>query len=197
MSWRKLLLVAGAAALAGHASAQTTGGFSAGQTLTASGLNSALSAKLDYPGALTSMTGTQRGVADASSAAAGQVGEYMASSYVTGMAATSSTPANITHLDLTAGDWAVDGNCGASTGAGATATHIVASISTTSATLNFNAFGTTEVFGPWPAAATAWIATGIRRINVSGSTTVYLVCEAAFSGGLVTFNGGLQARRMR
>ena len=72
------------------------------------------------------------------SAAAGHVGEYIQSVIVSGsaVALTSTTPANLTSISLTAGDWVVDAVFQFTGNAATTVTYLIGSISTTSATLD-------------------------------------------------------------
>lgn len=145
---------------------------------------------------------SEPGVIDASSSGAGNVGEVVSSLVASGSAVslTTATPANITSISLTAGDWDVQANVnvlGASTTTAAAALQQVG-ISTTSATLPTDG---SQVIVAVPVATTTSFNTGASiprvRINVSITTTVYLVAEATFTAGTVTAYGGITARRVR
>ena len=126
-----------------------------------------------------------RGVTDGSDAAAGQVGEYMTAS-ASGVALANNVAANIVSLDLTAGDWDVSGNVQFSAGAG---TH-------NSFAAGIDSLDTQSAASFPTGALTQGISTSTRRYNVTATTTVWLVANASFSGG-VTASGSIRARRVR
>lgn len=129
-------------------------------------------------------------------AATGIIGEYVESEIAFGSAIslTTTTAANVTSISLTAGDWNVWGhidiNASVSMSAG------FGWISTTSATLpnapNNGAYAATET-----ATAVFTKPTGMRRLSISGTTTVYLSAEAIFASGTCVAWGGIYARRVR
>lgn len=136
------------------------------------------------------------GATDGGNAAAGIWGEYQSSAIASGGAVslTDATAANITSISLTAGDWDVEGNVNI---AGATATYSqgVAGISATSATLPTDG---TEVYSGAQftlLSVTDGVALPRKRINVTVTTTVYLVGRASFSAGTMTGYGSITARR--
>lgn len=138
-----------------------------------------------------------KGTTAADSATAGYVGEVITSNLpqASGTSLTSPTAKNVTSISLTAGDWDVFGNIFFTPSLGFSAA--LATISTTSATFpdasNYNQL----------AAATAiytssnGISAPTTRINVSGTTTVYLVALAIFASGTCTASGTIYARRAR
>lgn len=139
------------------------------------------------------------------SAAAGKVGEYIESVIASGSAVslTSTTPANLTSISLTAGDWDVDAVFQFTGAAGTTVTYMIGSISTTSATLDATAGRQT---GTQENAATAFnnIAGAVLtltlpplRFSLSGTTTVYAVAQALFGTSTCSVFGILRARRVR
>jgi len=142
------------------------------------------------------------GVTTNSNAAAGVVGEYIESIVApstTGL--TTGTAANVTSISLTAGDWDVTGNVVLDYGAGTPVLKFLrGSISTTSATHGavsnsvLSIWDTTSGISP---ATTPVAVLPVVRLSLSGTTTVYLVCSASFSG--VTFGAGgiIRARRVR
>lgn len=142
------------------------------------------------------------GVTNASSATAGDVGEYQSVTVLSGaaVALTSTVVANITSLSLTAGDWDVMGNC-VWQGTGSTSwTQIDAQINTSSA-----AFATFPCSGAAMrhttaalVASTPFVHTlGNLRFNVSGTTSVFLNASATFSASTASAYGFLGARRRR
>lgn len=139
------------------------------------------------------------------SAAAGNVGQYIESVIASGSAVslTSTTPANMTSISLTAGDWDVD--CVFQfTGAGTTTvTYLIGSISTTSATLDSTAGRRSSL---QENAATAFnniadaiitVAIPPLRFSLSGTTTLYAVAQALFGTSTCSVFGILRARRVR
>lgn len=144
-----------------------------------------------------------KGVADASSAAAGDVGEEITASVLVGapVALTTATAANLTSINLTAGDWDVWFSP-AFTGAATVCGRFIGSISLISATLDVvqpnvqqNLTYNNNVFS----FGTQTLCVGPRRVNVNATTTVYGVVYSEFSGGGNTCNayGYLRARRVR
>jgi hypothetical protein len=145
---------------------------------------------LGLPAGVTITTPNIIGVTNGSNAAAGSVGEVI-SNTATGVSVASNVYANATSITLTPGDWDVEGSYYIT---GTTFSAIAASISTTSATL--------------AAAPNAWQFIGVtitsggspvpkQRINVSSTTTVYLVGTGAFSSGTATAAASIIARRAR
>lgn len=137
------------------------------------------------------------GTVAADNAPAGTYGEYVESVIASGSAVslTDATAANITSISLTAGDWDVEGNVNL-LGTGATFTAGASGINTTTATLpttgkaNF-------VDGDLTGNFTEGMSLSRVRVNVSSTTTVYLVGRATFSAGTVTGYGAITARRVR
>lgn len=137
------------------------------------------------------------------SATAGDVGEYVSSTVVVGskVSLTDDTPANITSISLSAGDWDVWIN-GYLDGSGSFFDARVC-ISTSSATLDTTPgrFGwfteNSSVFGN---GADVSVDAGPVRLSLGSTTTVYFVAQANFdSGGGATCSayGIIQARRVR
>lgn len=142
------------------------------------------------------------GVTDGSNAAAGVVGEQLATSITTAVSLTTNVTANIGTLPLTPGDWAVSGVI-VFTPAGAAPSSLASAIATVSATLPTAAqvaAGTgnmTQYHLSFTNAATQTMQTGINRVNISAAASVYLAAQATFSGGTVTATGYISARRVR
>jgi len=146
--------------------------------------------------------GQVAGTATNDNASAGNVGQLISSNVVSGSAVTmtSGTPANITSISLTAGDWDVQGAC-TSQPAGSTTTSVaICSISTTSATLNtvvsdssgFAVNNTSESAG-----GGVTLVTDTARFSLSATTTVFLVSQYTFAVSTLGAYGKLRARRVR
>ncbi len=145
-----------------------------------------------------STTNGIKGTTAADNANAGSVGEYVSSNIVRGsaIALTSNTPANITSVSLTAGDWDCRGNAAFTNGAGIT--QEIGAINTTSAALPTSPAGGAEVRitatiasaddSMWPA--------GTVREDISSTTTVFLIGDATFTGSVSAY-GFLGCRRVR
>jgi len=126
---------------------------------------------------------------------AGSVGEFVSNS-ASGTSLTNNTPANVTSVSLTAGDWDVSGTIQFAAGAGATATQIIAGVSSTSAT--FGGVGTFSTLSLTFATATSsTIASPVARFSLSTTTTIFLVGQSTFAGGTMTANSFIRARRVR
>lgn len=134
-------------------------------------------------------------------AAAGSVGEVISSTIVSGSAVslTTATPANITSISLTAGDWDVWFEAYFKVAATTTVTLLLGSISTTTATINqvSSAFGTLYYPGSVLGAAESSVPVGPMRQSLAGTTTIYAVGYAAFGVSTCDGYGILRARRVR
>ena len=169
-------------------------------TLTNKMFNSAATGNTLQVSGVTVSRGQFPGTSTSDNATAGNVGELIESSIASGSAVsmTTATPANITSISLTAGDWDVWGNVWITLNGGTTTTQLIGAINTTSATLPtapgagaYTQLNTGTVGQPW-----GWPA-GQRRISISGTTTVYLVGQASFSGSTLSMYGYIGARRVR
>lgn len=131
-------------------------------------------------------------------ASAGYMGEEIQTLVASGSAVslTTATAANVANVSLTAGDWDVEGNVNLALGS-ATVTAESAGISLTSATLPTDG---SEVYSAVQLIVTSEndsITIPRKRVNVSTTTTVYLVAKATFSAGTVAAFGAITARRVR
>ncbi|WP_186211312.1 beta strand repeat-containing protein [Burkholderia gladioli] len=164
-----------------------------GQTTAAAGSFTTLNAS----GLITpSTTAGIKGTTAADNANAGSVGEFVNSNFSSVNMTTSGTAQNLTSISLTAGDWDVTGAATYTSGSGATQTIWIAGVNTTSATLpSLGSYF--QNGGSITATGAASAISPVTRINVSSTTTVYLVGESVFSGGSVTAAGFLRARRVR
>ena len=136
-------------------------------------------------------------------ASAGSVGELLSGIVLVGSAVslTTATPANITSVSLTAGDWDVWGEVWTAPDAGTITSKVVAAITATSATLpTIPAIGTSlQVLTGITSAAGESITLGANttRISLSGTTTIYLVASVSFSVSTMGGYGAIYARRVR
>lgn len=164
------------------------------KTLTAPVLGAASATSLT----LSSTTGIV-GTTTNNDAATGSVGEYVTSVILGGSAVSLSSGAasNITTISLTAGDWDVGSAVAYNSSSGSPSyTYMMSSWNTVSATsagqpdvgiaVPANGMGTDPVvIGP------------TIRLSISGTNTVYLVGQAAWSSGTVSGYGRIWARRRR
>jgi hypothetical protein len=133
------------------------------------------------------------GTTAAGNASAGSVGEVITAN-ATSVAITSATAMNAVSVSLTAGDWDVyAGNYILPTGA--TITLFSSGLSTTSNT--FGAVYTLSQIAGVSSTLALSQSPPMLRVNVSTSTTVYLVSYAAFTGGTAAVSGQIIARRRR
>lgn len=133
------------------------------------------------------------GVTDASNASSGQVGEII-TAISASSAITSGTATNLVSIALTAGDWDVSSIARYDPSA-ASITGAVSGINTTSATQP--SFPDCSQIGGLSASSTVQISSPLKRLNLSVTTTVYLVGIVNFSSGTATSRGFIQARRVR
>lgn len=142
------------------------------------------------------------GEIDGVAATAGNIGQTIQSTVPSGSAIslTTATPANVTSIALTAGDWDVEGQVtmiatGASMAAGSLQE---AGINSTSITLPVDG---SESYEPVQNAITT---TSFKQtfniarkiINISAGATEFLVAVATFTAGTVTAYGNITARRV-
>jgi hypothetical protein len=157
-------------------------------------------AALAASGAITpSQTAGIVGTTANNSANAGSVGEYMQGVTLT-QSASNGVPMNGASVTLTPGDWEVDGICQSNPSGTTTTSQVVAGINTTSATFGTNAginnYALIQGLSV-PAGSPESIVAPRTRISISGSTTVFLVCQTSFSSGTLTISGLVRARRPR
>lgn len=139
------------------------------------------------------------GTATNNSAAAGLLGEYVATLVASGSPVTlttSNTVYDIASIVLTAGDWDVTGNC-VINGSSATITAAIASLNNASATI---ASDSTEVSSGVLTTAlseTDSITLPPKRFSLSAGATIYMSAKVTKSAGTITGWGYLRARRVR
>lgn len=150
---------------------------------------------------VTVSSGQYPGETTTGSATAGNVGELIQSNIAVGSAVslTTATPANLTSISLTAGDWDVSLNAYINPAATTSVSAILASISQTSAVRDTTTGGAAsdQRFTSVVTAAPMSILVGPLRISLSGTTTVYAVVQSNFSVSTNSTYGLLRARRVR
>jgi hypothetical protein len=135
------------------------------------------------------------GVNNGTNAAAGEVGEYSATSGSSTSLVTA-TAKTIHSVTLTAGDWDIEGVATYTKAATTVVTYTQQGISTTNNTL-----GGTGTFTATAAAISDVIpsafTTPVVRLNLASTTTIYLVSRAGFTTSTLTASGFLRIRRVR
>lgn len=163
------------------------GNVNAGGTITAGGAI--------IPSQTVGITGTTTN----NNVGAGGVGEYMSNSS-TAVSLTTNTSANAGTITLTAGDWDVTIRSIFYPASGTTTQYCIFSISTTSGTDATFPSGNQGIInsGGTPAGNTQFAQSwGPVRFSVSGSTPIYCVEKAGFTGSTMTADGYITARRVR
>jgi hypothetical protein len=185
----------------------TTVALSGGLTGTSAALSSTLTvgSTANITGATTigglltlSETAGIKGTVNSNNANAGSVGEYKSSTILSTSAVnlSSAVSANVTTLDLSAGDWDVDGIVQFVYGATTSITSLFGSISTASNTMTGFAFShrcAAFVPGSTPMGYTV----PKVRIITSVPITIYLVAVAGFTVSTCGAYGSISARRVR
>jgi hypothetical protein len=130
--------------------------------------------------------------------AVGAVGSYASATVASGSAVslTTATPANITSISLTPGDWDVTGVVDYTPGTITSITILQQGIGLASAT-----FGPQDTYSmetnaaEIPGANQIANPTPVVRVNVTATTTVYLVASATFTASTLAAYGTIRARR--
>lgn len=141
------------------------------------------------------------GTATNDNATAGDVGELISASVVSGSAVTltTATPANITSVSLTAGDWDCSASAVRTFGASTSVTILKSTIGTTTAADGSLATGTMvqrSTAAQVPVNDYAHVVPPVR-LSLSATTTVFLVADDTFSASTNKGYGFLRCRRMR
>ncbi len=147
-------------------------------------------------GAVVTIAATGQYLATATNddAAVGKLGQYQSSNNTGApVSLSNNTPANMTTLSLTAGDWDVYGDIVLNSSAGMTTTK--GAVSTVSG--SFAVGSPYEIQNAAGVASLAQFGVPVTRISIAITTTIYLVALAAFGSGTVTASGTLRARRAR
>lgn len=148
------------------------------------------------------VAGQLPGTATNDNASVGNVGQYASSIVLSGaaVALTSGSPADVTTLQLPAGDWDLQGICASQPAGGAVTTVYVCNVTTTANTLNnipsdgggFGFNNSTQSSNGGQA-----VPTDTARVSISSSTTYHLVASVTWTTGTMGAYGKLRARRVR
>lgn len=138
----------------------------------------------------------------ADNANAGSVGEVISSTVLAGsaVALTANTTTNVTSISLTAGDWDVWGTVATNPAGTTTQSNTQGSISMVSATFPTAPNGGAWALAPFTTTAAGTpvvLPVGLMRLNISTTTTVYLVIQSNFGTSTNAGYGFLGARRVR
>jgi len=136
------------------------------------------------------------GTTSGNNTAAGNVGEFPTPTNLTGVSLTTGTGANISSFSLTAGDWDVWGVCEINPAATTIPTNLICGVSTTSAAVGA-AGSFLRIQNTMQTGASQDASAPIQRINISATTTVYLVVSSSFTVSTETASGYLFSRRRR
>ncbi len=137
------------------------------------------------------------GTVAADNAASGNIGEVISLNIplASGVSLSANTSTDIGYIDLTAGDWDVDGNVTVQfTGI---ASYVACWLSTTSATIPADISNFCEVQLSGVSGTNIGLTTPKKRVNVSTTTRVYVSVQALAGSGSATGCGNIYARRMR
>lgn len=142
------------------------------------------------------------GTTAAGNAPAGNIGEVISAevAFNAALALTTLTWRNVTSISLTAGDWDVWGSVAFYSSTGTTTiSRQAGSIGTTSAAPDLSPAGGAyvDIAAAMGTGLGASLPVGQRRINVSTTTTVYLMAFATFGVSTLGAYGGIYARRRR
>lgn len=131
---------------------------------------------------------------------AGSVGEFISSTVASGSAVSlgSGTPTNITSISLTAGDWDVWGETITLPAGSTTTSNTQGWVNTVSASAPSTGLGAYFQYS-YAGAAGGVIAgqTGILRVSLASTTTVYLSTQVTFAVSTCGAYGYIAARRIR
>jgi hypothetical protein len=145
--------------------------------------------------------GQLNGTTTNDNALAGNVGEFVSSTVLLGAAVplTTATAANVTSISLTPGDWDVWGTVAYIPGVATTYQSIYAWINTVSATAPTvpDAGAENSIAAAMTTGATQILPTGMTRISIAVTTTVYLGAYANFGVSTLAAYGFIGARRAR
>jgi hypothetical protein len=147
-----------------------------------------------------STTSGIKGTTLADNANAGSIGEVISGSTLT-VSMSNGVAANVTTMSLTAGDWDVAGQLIVNPAATTTLSTLTTGASTTTGAFNTVVAGIpnfTEIlqFGS-SAGFGAAVPIPLYRLNISTTTTVYLVAQIDFNISTLTCSGYIWARRVR
>ena len=139
------------------------------------------------------------GTATNDNASAGNIGEWInaAVGLGSGPSLTTATPANVTSVSLTAGDWDVRGQVVLEYTSATQSGDGIGSLSGVSATLVGDA---TDGYSPVRLTTTTCKVTipiSTKRVSRNGTGSTFLVAQATFTAGTAKASGFMEARRAR
>jgi hypothetical protein len=138
------------------------------------------------------------GRTDGTSAAAGAVGEYQEIVISSGsaIALTTTTPTEVCHLVLPAGDWDVGGSVCFSGTTSTSVTYLYGGLNTANNALpSLELVVGSRIAGTQPLATDVRYACTNRRVLSNSSTTISLMAQASFSASTCSAYGKIWARR--
>ena len=144
-----------------------------------------------------------KGTSTNDSATTGFIGEFVQTIVVAASAVPLSTgsPANVTSINLTAGDWDVWGNIGFVPASSTNVSSVAGNVNTTSAAIGGISSGASiiqyGVSGLVPGANNFSLPCPEQRVSIATTTTVYLVAQASFTVSTLSAFGFIAARRRR
>jgi hypothetical protein len=157
--------------------------------------------RADGTWATVAASGPITGITDGSNAASGIVGEYVSANPGSSVApVTSGVDITITSISLTAGDWDVYGTACFSPGTGTVSFFSVGISLNPTSYDSFTLGGLVQADQPTFPNAFYLLGISPRRINITTTTTIYLIGSATYSVlGTANFsvNNIIQARRIR
>jgi hypothetical protein len=174
-------------------------GSTSGQAIISTGTSSSPAwGAPSIPAGTTIPTPNITGVTNGTAAAAGSVGEIITST-VTAVSLTSGTPTNATSISLTAGQWDVYGSCTFVPTGTTAVSSVFAGASKTTATFPASPLlATFETATPSAFTGTKLSLTiPSQPINVSSTTTVFMVMQAGFAASTLTADCNLWGERRR
>jgi len=137
-------------------------------------------------------TGQIPGIASNAAASTGNIGELIKNS-ASGVTEVSGVVTNICSISLTAGDWDVDGLVTFGNAGSTLYTLVNAGWNSTSAVMANSQFIQVQ----YVTGDSMTVATARGDLQLSGTTTVYLIGSCSFSSTASVFSGSIRARRMR
>jgi hypothetical protein len=137
-----------------------------------------------------------------SNASAGYVGEYVSSTLAVGskVSLTTATPANVTSISLTAGDWDVSWCLLFETAATTSVTIIRGGANLTTATVGSSTINASQFHMQWgafvPGVTTFQQNGAVCRQSLAATTTIYLNAQSTFTVSNMFVYGWISARRV-
>lgn len=144
----------------------------------------------------TITTPTINGITSGTNGAAGALGQCISSTVASGsaVALTANTGTNVTSISLTAGDWLVFGQVNFQATSTTTVAYTLGSINSVSATpTNANLAAMGGVNGS--VLQTSAVGVPIQRVNITSTSTYYLVAQASFGTSTLSAYGSITACR--